>query len=67
MFWSLNCNMNEYYHKYFSVDIASDNNFVTMLREPMISSVDKNDWNWNFADLRDLVLIQPDAATGGVL
>ena len=42
----------------FSVDKASYNNFVTIVGgEPMISSVAKNGWNWNFANLRDLVLI----------
>ena len=33
----------------------------------MLSSVGKNSWNSNFADFRDLILILPDAATGGVL
>ena len=51
----------------YSVDIAFYNYYVTMQREPMISSVVKNDWNWNFANFRDLVLILPEAATGGVL
>ena len=29
------------------------NFYVTMLREPIISSVVKNSWNWNFANFRD--------------
>ena len=33
----------------------------------MISSIVKNRWNWNFADFRDLALILPEVATGGVL
>ena len=33
----------------------------------MVSSTVKNSWNWNFADFRDLRLILPEAATGGVL
>ena len=33
----------------------------------MISSVVKNSWNLHFADLRDLGLILPEAATGGIL
>ena len=32
----------------------------------MILSVVKNSWNWNFANFRDLILILPEAATGGV-
>ena len=33
----------------------------------MISSVVKNNWNLNFANMRELVLILPEAAIGGVL
>ena len=33
----------------------------------MISDVVENSWNWNFADFRDLVLILPETATGGIL
>ena len=51
----------------FSVDIAFYNYFVKMYREPMTSSVIKNSWNLNFADFKDLVLILPEAVTGGVL
>ena len=39
-----------------------------MQREPMISSLVKKSWNWNFANFKDLALILPEAATGaGVL
>ena len=57
----------DFHHKYFSVDIAFYNFYVTMQSEPMISYVAKNSWDWNFADFRDLVLILQEAATGGVL
>ena len=47
--------MNGHHHKYFSVDIAFYNYYVTMYNEPMMPSVVKNSWNWNFANFRDLV------------
>ena len=56
-----------HYHKYFSMDIEFCNYFVAMYREPMISNVINKNWNWSFADFRDLVLILPEAATGSVL
>ena len=59
--------MNEHHHKYFSVDVAFCNYFVTMQEEPMKSSFTKNKWNWNYADFTDLVLILPEAATEGIL
>ena len=55
---------------FFSVDITLYNYlvvFTTMQREPMISSVVKNSWNWNSADFRELVLILLQAATECVL
>ena len=66
MFWSLNCNMDGYHHKYFSMDMFY-NNFVTRKRRPMMSNAVKNSWNWNFAYLRDLGLSLLEAATGDVL
>ena len=59
MFWRLNCDMNWYHRRCFSVDVAFYNYYVTMLREPMISNVVKNSWGWNFAKFSDLVLIFP--------
>ena len=59
--------MNGYHHKYFSVEIAFYNYYAKLQRKPMITSVIKNSWNWNFANFRDLGLILPEAATGGVL
>ena len=58
--------MNGHNHKYFFVDTAFYNYYATM-GSPMISSVVKNRWNWNFANLRLLALILSEAATGGVL
>ena len=54
-------------HKYFSVGIIFYNYYVTIWREPMISSLVKNSWNRNFANFRHLALILPEAATRGVL
>ena len=59
--------MNGLHHKYVSADIAFYNYFVTMSRDPIITSAVKNSWNWNFANFRDLRLILQEAATGGVL
>ena len=59
--------MNGHHHQYFSVDITFYNYYITLQSEPMISSVVEIVWNWNFANLRDLVLILPEAATVGVL
>ena len=59
MFLSLNYNMNRHHHKYFSADDA----FLQLLYHNVVN----NSWNWHFANYRDLVLILPEAATGGFL
>ena len=66
MFWSFNYNMNGHHHKYAYVDMAFCNYFITIQREPMISNIVKNSWNWNFADFKDLVLILPEATNEAV-
>ena len=41
------------HQKYLSVDISFHNYYVTMQEEPMISSVVKNSWNWNFTEISE--------------
>ena len=41
------------HQKYLSVDISFHNYYVTMQGEPMISSVVKNSWNWNFTEISE--------------
>ena len=47
----------------FFCDITFYNNYVTMWREPIVSSVVLNSWNWNLTNFRNLVLNLKGIAT----
>ena len=46
--------MKMFRHKYFSVDTLCYKYFITVQRQPMTSSVVKNNWDVSFTDFRDL-------------
>ena len=58
--------MNGHHHNYFSVDIAFYNFFCYNVDVPHDIKCSQKQLELKFADLRNLVLILPEAATGGV-